>query len=149
MTENEGMTQNEIVTACLRRAEFSKDLFNTRRSYEWKISLGLWAAILGSVTVFKGHSIPMIVGILIGVIVISVHTFLWLKPLWEKNKGDQGRAFHYVDEAVSVLIDPSHKVTEYEKKHYRFWEFLDWSVSFQITVTILLLVLAMIARAVA
>jgi hypothetical protein len=82
--------------------------FDRRRSYEWKINFGLWAA-LGSLAGFlfnKGVQLSawQLGFLIVGLIVIGlVYWLKWSTRVWLNNNLDQAAAHFYWGEADKLL----------------------------------------------
>ena len=91
----------------LRMADFHWREFDTRRSYEWKSNFALWPA-LGALSGFlltKGQNLPEILAIsgTISVIVIFfLYWLYWQTIMWIQNKEDRDRAY----DAIAALRGP-------------------------------------------
>jgi hypothetical protein len=121
----------------LKVAEFSISRFDQRRNHSWKISLGFWAAILGSATLLdaKTPTIALCPQILGAASVLILHTY-WLAKVFGADKQDRILAFRARDIAIQLLnteLQPPPLTIE-KRTWYR-----DWGVRFQILTTILLL----------
>lgn len=73
------MSANEVYGALMKQADFAFNSFNTRRDYEWKISLGLWGLIALSTQFAFSNFLPvrwwMLILIALGVVFLHG---LWL-----------------------------------------------------------------------
>ncbi len=69
------MNQKEQFESLMKVAEFNIGRFDKRREFSWKIALGFWGAILGSVAVVSQLEITYSnCGVwLVGLIVIYLH----------------------------------------------------------------------------
>lgn len=85
------MQPEQMIEACMKQAEFSAGRHDARRQYEWKVSLGLWAAILGSIGVLKGRTIPWWICALVAVF----YAGFWLRGIWVANENDKRRVEHF------------------------------------------------------
>jgi hypothetical protein len=140
------MEANDRFDKCYKLAEFWAGRHDARRSYEWKVALGLWAVILAAI-----HYAPDIRGgvrwnscyTLVSLAAVWVIYFrFWLFPLWQRNKKDSRQAFFYADQAKLSLVNPDHAVQTIEPKDITtgFLEFCwDWAPLFHIITTALLL----------
>lgn len=136
------MTQAEMVTACMEQAKLAYSIHNNRRSYEWKVTLGLWAVILG--VIVKGLKLPWWVW---GLIVLAYGAF-WLRSVWVANMRNKDWYEFYMKSADRLLRDPEQILGPMpdcmRPTSCRFWfGFLgDWSMLFQFATTLALAALA-------
>jgi len=136
------LTPHERFEACMKLAEFGATRHDGRREYEWKVTLGLWAAVVAGIATFRGQPLPR----WLGYVTIIVFAFLWLRGIWVANEKDKTLSIHYRREAEELLKKPAHAVTSFTltlpwyKQAFGF--LLDWSMLFQIATTIGLLKLA-------
>jgi len=131
----------------MKQADFCAGRHDARREYEWKVTLGFWALILGAIAFLKnyiseGHKIDWRLIPIIGV----GYAFLWLRGVWVANKNDQLRAFHFRDAAEQTLLDANYKLLASPVKvcgFKKWFGFLfDWAMQFQLFVTVFLLIVA-------
>jgi hypothetical protein len=123
----------------LRVADFSIARFDQRRNHSWKISLGFWAAILGSATLLdsKSTAVPLWTQILGAGFVFIIHTF-WLVNVFWADKKDKMLAFTARDLAIRLLKSEL-KPPNFTIDEKSVWS--DWGVWFQALTTFLLLVI--------
>jgi hypothetical protein len=128
--------------ACLRLAEFGASRHNGRREYEWKVTLGLWAAIVTGIATFRGAALPP----RLGLAVVLLYGFLWLRGVWVANAKDKHLSLHYLKQAQELLVSPTYTV---ERENFAIpwyeWSFgflSDWSMLFQLLATVGLVRLA-------
>lgn len=90
----------------LRHAAWTS--FDHRRSFEWKLSFGLWtalAALLAGLATGKAQlkSWPEVVTLTgVGILVVLIHAW-WAKGLSRVNDADLQKTYAYEDELRSVL----------------------------------------------
>ena len=131
------MTPKEQFDACAKLAELAGGRHDARRSYEWKVSLGLWAALLASAAVIK-TSLPWWSPFAL----TAFYVVTWLIPLWMANDNDKIRFDHFYSEAARVLTvgvhgigsDPRPRTGSALDRGY----FKDWSMLFHTLVTFVL-----------
>ncbi|MBI5963981.1 MAG: hypothetical protein HY863_10935 [Chloroflexi bacterium] len=151
MTANQKIDKDKF-EAAMRIAEFCIRQFNERRDYSWKISLGFWAVIIGSVAVVKEYfqTFPdnlclrifiSILVLIVGGSTVCLHRY-WLKSVAKADKFDKDLAFEARDRAINYahlkLINvppPKYKTSE----DYKDEE--DWSFKFQYLATLMLVVI--------
>ncbi len=100
------MRRKDQFDAYIAQADFAWRSFDTRRAYEWKITLGLWAAIGGAIVFVKDISDISIsvwwTGI--GALIIGLtYVTQWLVPLWRRNAEDKKRADKFQKCAEEIL----------------------------------------------
>lgn len=108
------MMNRDAFDGLMQLAEFHFKKFDTRRSYEWKISLGLWGAILASVAIVGDSHLPIValwVTVPVSFAIIGAYWFLWLKPLTKRNKLAQ-EAEHYFQRQAELVLGPLDKERE-------------------------------------
>jgi hypothetical protein len=132
-------SDKETFDGLLKVADFSIARFDERRNHSWKISLGFWAAILGSATLLESKisDVPFCTQVLGASFVLILHTF-WLANVFGADKKDKMLAFEARDIAIRLLkteLQPP-AFTIAKATYYR-----DWGVWFQVGTTILLLVM--------
>ena len=136
------MTDSERIDACMKQADFAFKLFDGRRTYEWKVTLGLWAMILASIAVLKGQPLP----IWVGPVIVIVYASFWVRGTWVANENDKQMAIHFRTHAEKILLNPKHEVTPSPGKiqgvRWLFGFLFDWSRIFQLVTTIILVMLA-------
>jgi len=124
--------------------------FNERRSYEWKVNFGLWAALFSfAAIVAKGDlSLSSMLGSLITVIIIVVflvYWLLWLPGLRRRNFKNLKNAYDEWN-AVREKLKIPFKATEDEPKLTRpiaVW--IHWAHGSQLIVTLLFATAALVA----
>ena len=77
----------------MRMADFCYNQFSTRRSYEWKVTLGFWAVILSSIIISEVQPPPLWVAVLIYLLYI----FGWLRSTWVANDNDKKRVYRGIE----------------------------------------------------
>ncbi len=122
----------------LKVADFSIARFDQRRNHSWKVSLGFWAAILGSATLLdaKVWAISLCPQILVACLVLILHTY-WLVKVFDADKEDKTLAFKARDIAIRLLK------TELKPPPFTIENRVllqDWSFWFQFFTTLLLLI---------
>jgi hypothetical protein len=165
------MTQKERFDSCMAQADAAWRSFDTRRGYEWKVTLGLWVAIGATIEFLDRQSIDLmsfgcvplgwVVLAVIALVVEALYVRLWLMPIWKANERDKSEARHFREEADSVRMGKgalqrgrrttalytngrtvvTRDATE-ERCGRRFW--CDWSMAFQAVATAILLVIAVV-----
>jgi hypothetical protein len=111
--------------------------WNSRKGFEWKFSLSLWTFLAAAIRLLPHKESFRLWMILIPV---GLHA-RYLFGLWHANRYDKHRAFHFREQAESIMADPSHTLKSPdesdEKRPQILWEFIkDWSMQFQILTTV-------------
>jgi hypothetical protein len=151
--------------ACMKQAEFSFKSFDTRRQFEWKLTLGVWGFICLA-TKFVGDTLeksrcqgecskPLEIALISTPILICLVHSMWLRGIQEANQRDREKRLQYQHAAHMILYGkrPSYaniKYDEYKpssewrwrevlKRLFLEWSFLkEWSSLFQFSVTAML-----------
>jgi hypothetical protein len=139
------MNQKEKFEACMAQAKFAYGLHNDRRQSEWKITLGLWAIILTALV----HKEILIPGYLWLAIPVLYGAF-WLSPIWLANHNNKIWYKHYTTEAARALESEDHIILPppplLSGWRSRFYFLRDWSMIFQLAVTVFLVAVAVLFR---
>ena len=129
-----------LYDAMMHQAQFNIERFDGRREYSWKVTLGFWAAILGSVSILKTDMMSIsksVVSSLIILVAMVIFVFLhyyWLRKVFEADKKDKDYAFRFRDEAIKLLKIDVEPQEEGKSKSFA----KDWSFRFQLGTTIFL-----------
>lgn len=120
--------------------------FDTRRSYEWKVSLGLWAS-LGLITGFLfQEDIKVSAWYLVPIAVIFVSYVIFQYGIYKSNRQDQEKRFFYILTEIHPLIGLTENDLFKGKPRASFRDFIfRWSHLSQILVTTALLVILSLA----
>ena len=135
------MNPHERFEAYIKLAEFGASRHDGRREYEWKVTLGLWAAIVAGIATFRGQPLPWWVGPL----TILMYGFLWLRGIWVSNEKDKRLSLYYRQQAEKILghgPDIIRPLVEMGRWQWVFGFLGDWSMLFQLATTAVLLRLA-------
>jgi hypothetical protein len=133
------LTPKEQVEAWSKLLKHSAERFDARRGFEWKISLGLWAVLLGLAQFLKaagGAPVPAWPFALIS----AVYGLLWLPGLWQASDNDKN-LINYSRRQVETLLGVVHEdaAKEFPIKNgglrHRLQSFKDWSIQFQFAAT--------------
>jgi hypothetical protein len=148
----------EVFESCMRQAEYFSSRFNDRRKYEWQTTVALWTLLAAGIKFAPGNIpawIPMPL--------VVAYAMLWLRGVWLANDKDKQMAHYYRCTAERLLLqmEPTLKkpaklqILENEawagkikssllqNRYFRFWFgfLLDWSMLFQLSSAIVLVVL--------
>jgi len=125
------------IDSLIELAKLAASRHDQRRQYEWKVSLTLWALIVGASVRNEIPKVPIWVGIIIG----SLYAFFWLRGLWVANENDKILSDHFRKEAEAVLHDSSHTLLQSPGKipkcSFKFWFgfLVNWAMLFHLSVT--------------
>lgn len=140
------MTPKEKFDACVKQAELGASRWDQRRSYEWKMTLGLWAGILasGKFIADKEWHISLPVLIIAGLLLLIAYAHFWLRGLWAANQSDKDWEFHFRREAAKILHGNQNEIGPPPTRTRPSWKFvlIDWSLQFQLLITIFILAVA-------
>jgi len=92
----------------MRQAEFAIGQFNSRRQYEWKVTIGLWALIAAFVAFLRTQNPQFDQFLILGIIVWILYSFFWLRGVWVGNQDDKNWANHYLKEAEKIFNNTDH-----------------------------------------
>jgi len=110
---NEGISneQKNRFDAYMKIADYWADSYERRRQVEWKVSLGLWAVILGGIASNdKIHRLALPWIALYSFLVLMLYSFLWLVPNMRKNERDKRLSYYFFDKASGgELSEAIHK----------------------------------------
>jgi hypothetical protein len=130
--------------ACMRLAEFFAKRNDGRRSYEWKVTLGLWALLVGAIRYKKDvQALPAWLHTWLFFAVGLIYAFLWLRPLADSHRNDKIMSIYYRELAQAFLPLPSFHKKKTETAFCRVWfcafGFLcNWYLLFQLVTTVFL-----------
>ena len=142
------MTEKERFDACIKLAHFWSGRFDSRRQYEWKISLGFWGVLLAAIRFRDATkqilpSSPCLLALILGA--VFLYFWLgWLFPLWKRNHFDKAQGFHYIEQGEQLITDPMHKIRTADRlqieKEANGKFVLQWSMVFHAVTTAALLI---------
>lgn len=113
------------------------DMFDKRRSVEWKVTFGLWTGIIVATGFLAGKIETELSALIIYFVIWLVFSFVWTKSCWYANKVDQIWSYVYRNR-IEFLIGFAKEEKDYEEPNK--WDFLkDWSRKSQIIITFILL----------
>ena len=123
------MDEKDRFDRFMQLADFRLRRWDARRNAEWKISLSLWA-LLAATALYVPIRLNMVwVSIFLALIWIS-YTFSWALALLQRNLLDMDTAFHYTENAESILkhdVKPRRKPKQSDyglKSLWRHWTFV-------------------------
>lgn len=103
------MDEKERFDALMRLADFRFARWRERRTYEWKISMALWALLVAASAYLKtnGFTFPLSwTAFALGVIVVG-HAWFWVRTNWISAEMDIRTAFHFAEHAEKILLPSS------------------------------------------
>ena len=126
-------------------AKLAASRHDQRRNYEWKVSLALWAVLVGAVVKpIPISKMPWWVGLLVG----CLYAVFWLRAVWVANYNDKARSEFLFNEALACLRDsdrvsgnPPGKLVPSDCKYW-FGFLCDWAMLFHLFTTAILIALA-------
>jgi hypothetical protein len=128
-------------------AKLAASRHDERRKYEWKVSFAFWGLIIAAM--FKKNNLPAIcpwVGIVVGIGLVVLYAFLWIRGVWVANQSDKNESRHFINQALLAIRDenyqPSDPPPKINHSSRLFWVgFLcDWAMLFHLIVTIAVVV---------
>ncbi len=126
-------------------AKHASSRHDERRKYEWKFSLAFWGLIITAISEKNNIAVLQNLQPRVGWVIGLAFAFMWLRGLWVANDNDKRLSKYFIDTALKS--ENQHDKLTLPEKH-RFWSwpswfgFLkDWSLQFQLFVTITLLLL--------
>jgi hypothetical protein len=136
------MNEKERLDGYLALVKHHAERHDKRREYEWKISLGIWGALLGTVAVVKDVSLNTVWFWVAGGVICAIYGLVWLPGVSKANEIDKRLWQRFRDQAADVLhAGPQHIPSRLEIPKPSRWEaFLDWSILAQFLITITLYV---------
>ncbi len=122
--------------------------FNTRRTYEWQVTISIWTALALSIAgASNTGEIPQIHGVIwtllfVGVIIVALQIW-WCKGIAGGHKNDRLIAFYYeaILQNVSNSEFPDDLKNKLNPSHSTFGKIFHWSYMLQVGVTVLLIAL--------
>jgi len=124
--------------SCIKLADYFRQMWDSRRGYEWRISIGLWTLLgAGAVTLRSKGGID---GYILS-IPVAVFYFCWLWPMWNRSEIEKCSGKHYRAEAEEILVHPNHVIRKFsDERRNVFSKILgfvsDWSMLFQLITTL-------------
>src|SRR5262249_34613905 len=102
------MEGRERFDGFIRLAEFRLKRWESRRAYEWKISLGLWG-LLAATAYYVPFRPNMTAVAFLLITIFLIYTLMWAGPILVRNDEDMATAFYYMQKAEKEL-DPTTEV---------------------------------------
>jgi len=113
----------------MQLADFRLRRWDARRNAEWKISLSLWA-LLAATALYVPIPLDMFWVSVFLVLIWMSYTLFWALALLRRNLLDMDTAFHYTENAESILRHdvkprPKPKESDYRLRSlWRHWTFV-------------------------
>jgi len=138
----------DAISALMKSAWESTD---HRRTFEWKVSLGLWTAFAGFVGLILGQqpklaSHAYTLGVAVIAISVTILHCLWLAGIARANDIDKSMMHYFRDQAMALVAiqTPKDVQTKIDSLNSRRSRYFDWSQTFQAGITLLLGVAAVL-----
>ena len=143
----------EEFDACMAQAEFAFKCYDTRRQYEFKLTLGFWTFIALGIGFLREWSIDtaFTIVVVVGAAALMVLHAVWLSGILRGSSYDKDRAMTFRREAAQIA-NLTHCLPEWQPTKSKIWDgaarhlhlpFLaDWALRFQFLTTVILLVIA-------
>lgn len=105
MIDKNPMSDKDKFDGFMKLADFRMNVRIERRQLAWRVSLGLWIALAAGMIAFKNAQVhvPQGVLILILVLVVAGHGWLWVFGNWWRNERDAKQAYRMTAEAEALL----------------------------------------------
>jgi len=137
--------QKDIFDCSMKQVDYAFRCFDSRRTYEWKVTLGFWLvlALAGRFLYGKHLYAPWYYLVLGSALVVLVH-FVWLNGTWKAHESDKIVADTFRAIAVKAMSDAVtnthfHIPPRVSKTPWR--QFLgNWAFRVQISVTLLFVI---------
>jgi hypothetical protein len=145
--EQGDLSPKDEIETLLKLADSSWRDFDTRRSYEWKISFGLWVAIatLSGFAIKEGIVLSDW-SIIFQLLIAFFYAFIWSANLYDMNFKNQETARKFWKKAAEKTgLNSEEAANLYESKQKSKLAILNWSHGSQIVITILFLVISFLA----
>src|SRR5208283_5900651 len=101
------MKDSERFEACMKQAEYFARRCDDRRSYQWKVTLGFWTALLLAIGKLWGTStrIP-------GCLLLAAFGgyLIWVHYVYGRNKDDGAKSRYFATQAENILVTPSTRI---------------------------------------
>jgi hypothetical protein len=140
------MDAKDKIDACLKLAEMGAARWKNRQTYEWKVTLLIWAGLLAGAKFMREAEVavptrPLIAG---GVAFLALYAFLWLRGVWTGNYNDKAWDIFYRKAAAELISTDSNTVARPPaREEPPLRKFLvDYSPLFQILMTALIVAAA-------
>jgi hypothetical protein len=99
-TREDDMT-HERVDRYIQLAELERKRLDGRRQDEWKITLAVWAVLVGAIVTPESSKIP----VSLAALVVVAYALLWVWPLWFANENNRMLIDHYSREAEKMVLN--------------------------------------------
>ena len=140
------MTPKEHFDGCLALAQFAASRHDERRRTEVRGSLACWGLLVACIGYLKREPRSPVVGVA-GLFFFVAYAFFWLRGVWVANTDNMKLSYHYSDQAQLCLRDDDHVPQpgpariEEGSKEWWFGFISNWSMSFQLLLTFLLVLI--------
>jgi hypothetical protein len=140
------LSDKEKFDALMQVADHTINQFNKRREHSWKVTLSLWAALvgltgIGEIETPKENYCWIILSIIFGLLLAGLYVFFMIK-VFEADKKDKRLAFKARDIAIVMINEEklNKQMTMFTIDKRKWYE--DWSAMFQMLVTSVLIAVA-------
>lgn len=91
------LREDQKIDVILRIADFYIARHDGRREFEWKVTLGMWGALLGSIFVLRDAEleVPFTLTLILALVILLAHHY-WLSSVWRAHRFDKDAAFGLV-----------------------------------------------------
>ena len=130
------LSRKDRIDAYAKLAEFWLTKWTSRRSFEWRVTLGLWLFLaIAALYVRPRPPEPILIATLI--LVVLGHTLFWIRLMCARNRRDRITAEYYSSCSEAVLIGrPMPERPKFSPKQNWIWLFTDGVAIFQIITTV-------------
>jgi hypothetical protein len=139
------MDQKDVVNSCIELAEFSARRVDARRTYEWKVTFGVWTLIAVSAAFSYGKSFPVHWSV---IPILTILQCIWVRGVFTGNQNDRMMAYHFRSQAELCLRDKNRQVDSTPRlisyPHWKWWFgfVTNWGTLFQVLATLVLTIAA-------
>jgi hypothetical protein len=136
------MNEKDRLDGYLALAKHHAERHDKRREYEWKISFGIWGALLGALAIVKDVSLNALWFWIGGGAIYVIYALLWLPGIRRANEIDKSLWKFFRDQAADVLyVGAEHAPSQLKIQKPSWWAaFRDWSIVSQALITMALYV---------
>jgi len=130
------LREDQQIDVIMRIADFYIARHDGRREFEWKVTLGIWGALLGSIFVLRDAEVevPLVFLLILALAILLAHGY-WLYSVWRAHRFDKDTAFELVR---GVARDQGVEPKPFVRKDI-LW--MPPSMAFQLLVTVIILTL--------
>src|SRR5438132_9548415 len=100
----ERLSGKDRADVLMKLAEFRLTRQHRRRDYEWRVSFGLWVALVSALVTVKQRPNEIILDAVL-ILTVIVHWLLWIMPLARRNRLDMKMAFFFSERAAKMVAN--------------------------------------------